>query len=108
MGAIVALKELAVKDKPITLYSDSSYVVNGISKGWAKSWRKKDWIKSDKNPAVNPDLWAELLDLAEGLDITFRWVKGHAGNTLNERCDRLAVASSRKTNLPVDLEYEKR
>ncbi|MDP2107017.1 MAG: ribonuclease H family protein, partial [Desulfobulbaceae bacterium] len=79
MGCIVALRELERRDKPITLYSDSSYVVNGIVKGWAKSWRKKGWVKSDKMPAINPDLWAELLDLVEDLDITFKWVKGHAG-----------------------------
>lgn len=108
MGVIVALKELAVKDKPITIYSDSSYVVNGISKGWAKSWRKKGWIKSDKSPAVNPDLWAELLDLTENLDINFRWVKGHAGNEYNEKCDTLALAAARKTGLPVDQGYEGR
>ncbi len=108
MGAIVALRGLAIRDKPITLYSDSSYVVNGISKGWAKSWRKKGWIKSDKAPAVNPDLWAELLDLAEGLDINFRWVKGHAGDLYNEICDTLAVAAARKGGLPADRGYEER
>jgi ribonuclease HI len=105
MGAIVALKGLAVRDKPITLYSDSSYVVNGISKGWAKGWRKRGWLKSDKTPAVNPDLWAELLDLVQGLRITFCWVKGHAGNRHNERCDTLAVAAARKMGLPVDQGY---
>lgn len=107
MGCIVALRELEHRDKPITLYSDSSYVVNGIVKGWAKSWRQKGWIKADRQPAINPDLWAELLDLIEGLNITFKWVKGHAGHPLNERCDELAVASARLGGLPVDVEYEK-
>ena len=106
MGCIVALRELEHRDKPIKLYSDSQYVVNGIVKGWAKSWRKKGWIKSDKKPAVNPDLWAELLDLVEDLDITFIWVKGHAGNPMNERCDELAVASARQDGLPVDVGYK--
>ncbi|MDH5298900.1 MAG: ribonuclease H family protein, partial [Desulfobulbaceae bacterium] len=63
MGCIVALRELEHRDQPITLHTDSSYVVNGIAKGWAKGWRKRGWIKSDKNPAINPDLWGELLDL---------------------------------------------
>ena len=105
MACIVALRELEYRDKPVTLYSDSSYVVNGIVKGWAKSWRKKGWIKSDKKPAVNPDLWAELLDLVEDLNITFKWVKGHAGHPMNERCDELAVASARQDGLTVDEGY---
>lgn len=105
MGCIVALRELEHRDKPVTLYSDSSYVVNGMNKGWARSWRKNGWIKSDHKPAINPDLWAELLDLAEQLPITFKWVKGHAGNPLNERCDELAVASARQDGLPVDPGY---
>jgi ribonuclease HI len=107
MGCIVALRELEHRDKPVTLYSDSSYVVNGIVKGWAKSWRKKGWIKSDKKPAVNPDLWAELLDLVEDLNILFKWVKGHAGHPMNERCDELAVASAKQDGLPVDAGYIK-
>jgi len=105
MGCIVALRQLEHRDIPVTLYSDSSYVVNGISKGWAKNWRKKDWVKSDKQPAINPDLWAELLDLVECLDITFKWVKGHAGHPMNERCDELAVAAARQDGLPVDKGY---
>lgn len=106
MACIVALRELEQRNKPVTLYSDSSYVVNGIVRGWAKNWRKKNWVKSDGKPAVNPDLWAELLDLVEDLDITFKWVKGHAGNPMNERCDELAVASARQDGLPVDEGYK--
>lgn len=106
MACIVALRELEYRDKPVTLYSDSSYVVNGIAKGWAKNWRKRGWIKSDRKPAVNPDLWAELLDLVEELNVTFKWVKGHAGNPLNERCDELAVASANQDGLPVDEGYK--
>lgn len=105
MGCIVALRQLEHRDRPVTLYSDSSYVVNGISKGWAKNWRKKGWLKSDKQPAVNSDLWAELLDLVDGLNITFKWVKGHAGHPMNERCDELAVAAARQEDLPVDSGY---
>ncbi|HON80334.1 MAG TPA: ribonuclease HI [Spirochaetota bacterium] len=105
MGVIVALKNLEYKNLPVTVYTDSSYVVNGITKGWAKNWRKNNWIKSDKKPALNPDLWSELLDLIEPLAITFRWVRGHAGNIYNERCDELAVSAAKGKNLPADKGY---
>lgn len=106
MGCIVALRELGSQDKPITVYTDSSYVVNGISKGWAKGWRKRGWLKSDKQPAINPDLWGELLNLTEGRKVTFCWVKGHAGHPMNERCDELAVAASRGEDMPEDSGYQ--
>ncbi|HNX24710.1 MAG TPA: ribonuclease HI [Spirochaetota bacterium] len=105
MGVIVALKNLEHKNLPIKICTDSSYVVNGITKGWAKSWRKNNWIKSDKTSAKNPDLWGELLDLIEPLKVTFIWVKGHAGNSLNERCDELAVSAAKGRNLPADEGY---
>ena len=75
--------------------SDSQYVINGLEKGWAKSWRARGWKKADKSPALNPDLWARALDLAERHRITYVWVKGHAGHPENERCDQLAVAQSK-------------
>lgn len=105
MGCIVALRELEPRNKPVILYSDSSYVVNGITKGWAKNWRRRGWMKADKTPAVNPDLWAMLLELVEELDITFKWIKGHAGHPMNERCDELAVACARQSDLPEDTGY---
>ncbi len=105
MGVIVALRELEYRELPVTVYTDSSYVVNGITKGWAKKWRSNNWIKSDKQPALNPDLWGELLDLTVELDVTFVWVKGHAGNALNERCDELAVSSAKQKGLPEDKGY---
>ena len=80
----------------VTLYSDSQYVCNGISKGWAKSWKKNGWRKSDKSPALNPELWDELLTLIEPHHLTVVWVKGHAGHPENERCDQLAVAAAEK------------
>lgn len=106
MGVIVALKQLEFRDKPVTVYTDSSYVVNGINKGWAASWRKNNWIKSDRQPALNSDLWAELLDLTAELDVSFVWVRGHAGNPLNERCDELAVSSAKQKGLPEDKGYK--
>ncbi len=106
MGCIVALKNLKSPDKPVALYSDSSYVVNGINKGWAAKWRQNGWLKSDKRPAINPDLWDELLTLIARFNIRFNWVKGHAGNPLNERCDELAVATARSADLPEDTGYK--
>lgn len=75
----------------VTIQTDSKYVVDGIEKGWAKGWRKNGWIKSDKKPALNSDLWGRLLDLLEIHEVRFTWIKGHAGHEENERCDRLAV-----------------
>lgn len=75
----------------VRLVTDSKYVADGISKGWAVSWRKNGWRKADKKPALNPDLWEKLLDLIETHDVTIEWIKGHAGHSENERCDRLAV-----------------
>ncbi len=106
MGVIEALKNLKIKDKKIRLWTDSSYVVNGITKGWAKKWQKNNWIKSDKSPALNKDLWEELLSLVERLDIEFNWIKGHAGNKYNERCDRLAVEAAKGENLSRDYGYK--
>ena len=75
--------------------SDSQYVINGLEKGWARSWKARGWKKADKSPALNPDLWEKALELAEKHTITYVWVKGHAGHPENERCDRLAVAQSK-------------
>ena len=80
----------------VELWSDSKYVIDGLSKGWAKSWRAKGWVKSDKKPALNPDLWGRLLDLAETHELHYHWVKGHAENEFNNRCDEMAVAESRR------------
>lgn len=105
MGCIVGLSAVEKRGRKIAIYTDSSYVVNGISKGWARNWRKKGWVKSDGKPALNPDLWEILLDLVEGSEVAFHWVRGHAGNPLNERCDELAVASSYGKALPDDHGY---
>lgn len=80
----------------VTLCSDSKYVIDGLQKGWAKSWRKNGWRKSDKSPALNPDLWEQLLDLAAQHTLIYQWVHGHQGHPENERCDAMAVAQSRK------------
>lgn len=91
MGVITGLEALKYPCRVI-IQTDSKYVVDGIEKGWAKSWRARGWVKSDKKPALNPDLWGRLLDLLDIHEVKFTWIKGHAGHAENERCDRLAVA----------------
>ena len=95
LGVIRAL-ECLKEPCAVELWSDSKYVVDGLSKGWAAGWRKRGWVKSDKKPALNPDLWGRLLDLAEIHEVTCHWVKGHAENPYNNRCDALAVAAREK------------
>ncbi len=89
-AAIEALKALK-EPCEVTLTTDSKYLCDGMTKGWARAWRLKGWKKSDGKPALNPDLWGELLELSERHKITFVWVKGHDGHPENELCDRLAV-----------------
>lgn len=94
LGAISGLEALK-EPCEVTLTSDSRYLVDGITKGWAKSWRAKNWIKPDKKPALNSDLWGRLLDLLEIHKVEFVWVRGHVGHPYNERCDKLAVEQSK-------------
>ena len=89
-----ALKEPCI----VELYSDSKYVIDGLSKGWAASWQKNGWKKADKKPALNPDLWEILLELTQMHTLHYHWVKGHAENPKNNRCDQLAVAASKMQN----------
>lgn len=90
MGVIAALEALR-EPCAVTLTTDSKYVCDSVTKGWVKKWKANNWIKSDKKPALNVDLWERLLPLLERHDVAFVWVKGHAGHPENERCDRLAV-----------------
>lgn len=80
----------------VTVTTDSQYVYNSITKGWAEGWRKNGWIKKDKKPALNADLWEELLNEIAKHEVNFVWIKGHNGHSENERCDALAVAMSEK------------
>ncbi len=89
IAALEALREPCV----VELWSDSKYVVDALEKGWAVKWRAGGWRKPDKKPALNPDLWERLLALAETHEIRCHWVKGHADNEYNNRCDALAVAA---------------
>lgn len=94
-AAIEGLKALKYPCR-VTLCTDSKYVADGISKGWAVAWRARGWKKSDGKPALNPELWDELLQLCTMHDVKIVWVKGHAGHPENERCDALAVAETQK------------
>ena len=98
MELTAVIKALQALKEPCTveLYSDSKYVLDALQKGWAVSWRKKGWIKSDKKPALNPDLWDTVLNLVEMHDVRYHWVKGHASNPKNNRCDELAVNEWKK------------
>lgn len=92
ISALSALKEPCA----VELYSDSRYVLDAIEKGWAARWRRNGWMRNKKDPALNPDLWETLLNLLEVHDVRCHWVKGHADNPHNNRCDALAVAESKK------------
>ena len=95
LGVITALRALK-RPCTVQLFTDSQYIVNAIELGWAKRWQANGWMRNKKDPALNPDLWQELLDLLEVHTVTFHWVKGHADNPYNNRCDELAVMESRK------------
>ena len=94
-GVITALSALT-EPCIVELYSDSKYVIDALEKGWAKGWQARGWIKADKKPALNPDLWEQLLSLCDRHQVNLHWVKGHASNEYNNRCDELAVAESQK------------
>lgn len=94
-AVIEGLKALKEACK-VTVVTDSQYVANGINLGWAQSWKANGWRKKDRKPALNPELWDELLTLISKHEVTIEWVKGHDGHPENERCDKMAVAESQK------------
>ena len=96
LTAVISALELLKEPCQVELWSDSKYVIDALDKGWAKGWRARGWVKSDKKPALNPDLWERLLDLCDTHTVRTHWVKGHAENEFNNRCDELAVAESQK------------
>jgi ribonuclease HI len=105
MAAIAGLRALKANCRVI-LYSDSRYLVEGMTRGWAKRWRSNGWKRNSKDKALNVDLWAELLDLCSTHEVEFAWVQGHAGHIENERCDQLAVKAAKGKELLVDGGYE--
>ncbi|HEX5083356.1 MAG TPA: RNase H family protein, partial [Blastocatellia bacterium] len=89
----------------VTLYSDSQYVINSMTKGWALRWRKNKWKRNGVD-VPNSDLWEKMLDLCGKHKVTFNWVRGHAGNKENERCDQLAREAALGFDMAIDSVYE--
>jgi ribonuclease HI len=107
IAGLVALKEPC----EVAIYSDSQYVVNAMSKAWASKWRTNGWLRIDESgkrrEVLNKDLWVQMLELCEKHRVQFNWVRGHAGNETNERCDELARAAAVSSALGIDFAYEK-
>ncbi len=96
LTAVIESLSLLKEKCEVLITTDSKYVCDSVTKGWAKSWRKNNWKKSDKSPALNPDLWEKLLSLLETHEVSFNWVKGHNGHEYNERCDETAQKEADK------------
>ena len=98
MELTAVIRALSLLKEPciVELYSDSKYVIDALEKGWAWGWKKRGWVKSDKKPALNPDLWETLLTLTQKHELHYHWVKGHADNPKNNRCDEMAVSEWKK------------
>ena len=96
MTAVISGLKALNEPCEVDLYTDSKYVCDSVTKGWVYSWKKNNWRKADKKPALNVDLWEEMLILLEKHKVTFHWLKGHNGHPENERCDALAVKETQK------------
>jgi ribonuclease HI len=105
LAVIVALETLRDCGRPVDLFSDSSYVVNAVNKGWAVRWEQGGWRRVDGGDVANIDLWQRLLALTDALDLRLYWLKGHAGHAENERCDVLAGLAAKSEELSVDQGY---
>lgn len=101
MAVIVGLEALKQPCK-VALYSDSQYIINAMTKGWLEKWRNNKWMRNKKEKAKNVDLWKRLLSAAQPHQITWIWVKGHADNEMNNRCDRLAVHAAKELPRLID------
>ena len=98
LSAVINALKLLKEPCSVTLFSDSKYVCDAIQKGWAKKWKSNNWMRSKNSPALNPDLWEQLLALLDKHNVYVNWVKGHAGHPENERCDKLAVSAIKRLN----------
>ena len=96
LSAVIFALEALKEPCEVKLYSDSQYVCNALSLGWAKKWQSQGWMRNKKEPALNPELWERLLSLCDIHKVEVNWVRGHAGHPENERCDRLAVAAAKQ------------
>jgi len=101
LAVIVALEALKIPESDVTIYTDWRHVADEVIKGWLF-----DWVKKRFKNKKNPDLWLRFLDIYKKHHVKFVWVKGHANNPLNERCDELAVAASLQPGLPDDTGYQ--
>lgn len=90
----------------VDVYSDSQYVCNAVNKGWLYAWKKSRWVKSDKKPVKNRDLWEQMLPLLARHDVHFHWIRGHTGHAENEQCDALAREQAQRSDLPPDTGME--
>lgn len=106
LAAIVALEKLNTPCR-VTLWSDSRYLIDAMTKGWLRGWKTRGWVTASRQPVKNPDLWRRLEAATAGHDLTWKWLRGHAGHPENERCDQLAVAASQGRNLPEDSGFER-
>jgi ribonuclease HI len=108
ISVIRGLRELGEPDGKVVVYSDSQYLVHMYNGGYAREWQRNGWTRDKgKQPALNADLWEELLDLCSRHEVCFIWVRGHAGNVENSRCDEMAVAARQGAALPADDGYER-
>lgn len=105
LAAIVALEKLNAPCK-VTLVSDSRYLIDAMTKGWIWGWKRKGWVTSNRQPVKNIDLWRRLERATLPHEITWQWIKGHAGHKENERCDEIAVIASQGSKLKVDIGFE--
>lgn len=101
LAVIVALESIKLNKAQVLIVSDSKYVVDAVEKKWVFGWEKKNFAKKK-----NPDLWKRFLTVYRKHEVRLKWIKGHAGHPLNERCDELAVEAANSGNLLVDHGYE--
>jgi len=106
LAALVGLEALSEPCK-VTVYSDSKYLIDAMSKGWLYGWKKKNWTRGPGKPLKNVDLWKRMDEVIRKHDITWKWVKGHAGHPENERCDELATTAADKHGNPPDPGFNK-
>jgi ribonuclease HI len=104
LAAIKGLKALTERCA-VTLYSDSKYLVDSMTKGWVERWHANGWKRNKRDRAQNVDLWEQLLDQCEAHDVAFEWTRGHVGTPENERCDYLANEAARREDLPNDPKH---
>ncbi len=97
LTAVIEGLSILKRSCEVKVFSDSRYIVDAIEKGWLASWQRKKWMRNKNEPVLNVDLWQRLLPLLELHNVTFIWVRGHNGNEMNERCDKLAVSQVNKT-----------